>query len=165
MRKVAALCFLVLPLLCWLIHSPAQEKPFNPPVAKASNEGLAALKRIQVPKGLNIDLFAAEPLLANPVSFSIDEKGRVFVAETFRIHKGVTDNRDHMDWLEDDIASRSVADRVSLYKKHLKDRFKEYEIAHDRVRMGFTRRRPASELECWPGRGASTTLAFPISGF
>ncbi|HEY6226942.1 MAG TPA: hypothetical protein VI282_07460, partial [Verrucomicrobiae bacterium] len=50
----------------------------------ASGEAEAAMKRYQIPPGFKIELFAAEPMLANPVAFSIDEKGRVFVAETYR---------------------------------------------------------------------------------
>jgi quinoprotein glucose dehydrogenase len=92
------------------------------------------MEQIRIPSGLKIELFAAEPLLANPVAFCFDEKGRCFVAETFRIQQGVTDNRDHMDWLDDDLASRTVADRVALYRKHLKGAFSTLEIAHDRVR-------------------------------
>ena len=40
-----------------------------------------------------MDLFAAEPLLANPVAFHIDEQGRFFVVETFRL-KGDSNNID-----------------------------------------------------------------------
>jgi quinoprotein glucose dehydrogenase len=113
-------------------HDPTNR--FEPKIAPASNEPRQAMSRVRVPKGLQIALFAAEPLLANPVAFCFDEKGRCFVAETFRIQHGVTDNRDHMSWLDDDLASRSVADRVALYRKHLKEQFSTYEIAHDRVR-------------------------------
>ena len=113
-------------------HNPTNR--FEPKIAPASNEPRQAMARVRVPKGLQIDLFAAEPLLANPVAFCFDEKGRCFVAETFRIQQGVTDNRDHMSWLDDDLASRTVADRVALYRKHLKEQFGTYEIAHDRVR-------------------------------
>ena len=42
------------------------------------------------------------------VAFSIDEKGRFFVSETFRVGEGVIDNRQHMDWLDEDLNSRSV---------------------------------------------------------
>ena len=38
-----------------------------------------------MPAGLKVELFAAEPLLANPVAFCIDEQGRFYVAETFRL--------------------------------------------------------------------------------
>jgi quinoprotein glucose dehydrogenase len=111
------------------------DKPYAPTVAPASNEAALALKRIRVPQGLRVDLFAAEPLLANPVCFAIDEHNRFYVAETYRLHAGVTDDRGHMDWLDDDLASRTVADRVALYHKHLKDRFDTFEKEHDRVRL------------------------------
>lgn len=113
-------------------EAPAHE--YRPAVVAASDEGEQAIARVRVPEGLKLSLFAAEPLLANPVAFSIDEKGRFFVAETFRLHAGVTDNRSHMYWLEDDLAARTVEDRVAMYRKHLGDVFASYEIEHDRVR-------------------------------
>src|SRR5688500_11295854 len=42
-----------------------------------------ASKRFVLPPGFKSEVFAAEPMLANPVAFSIDEKGRIFVAETY----------------------------------------------------------------------------------
>jgi quinoprotein glucose dehydrogenase len=113
-------------------HDPT--KPFAPKIAAASDEPRQAMARISVPAGMKIELFAAEPLLANPVAFCFDEKGRCYVAETFRIKQGVTDNRNHMSWLNDDLASRTVADRIAMYRKYLKEKFSTYEIAHDRVR-------------------------------
>src|SRR5437588_823471 len=101
-------------------------KPYQPSIAPASNEATLTLPRIRVPAGLKVELFAAEPMLANPVCFSIDEKGRFFVAETFRLHAGVTDIRGHMDWLDDDLAARSVADRVAMLKKHLGPKIDTY---------------------------------------
>src|SRR5260370_28368307 len=68
-------------------------EPNEPVVAAASDDGERALSRIKVPAGLKLQLWAAEPLLANPVPFSIDERGRIYVAETFRQRKGVDDNR------------------------------------------------------------------------
>ena len=53
-------------------------------------------------------------MLANPVGFGFDEKNRFYVAETFRLHAGVTDIRGHMDWLDDDLACRTVDDRVAM---------------------------------------------------
>ncbi len=118
-----------------LADTPA-DKPYTPYVAPASDEGQKALKQFRVPEGVAVKLWAAEPLLANPVSFCFDEKGRCFVAETFRLHHGVTDNRNHRYWLDDDLASRTVADRVAMYKKHAKDKFAAtYEVEHDRVKL------------------------------
>jgi quinoprotein glucose dehydrogenase len=114
----------------------ADDKPYNPKVLGPSNEAQQAIKRFKLPAGVEASVWAAEPLLANPVSFAFDERGRCYVAETFRLHRGVTDDRGHMNWLDDDLASRTVADRVAMYKKYAKDRFeKEYESEHDRVKL------------------------------
>ncbi len=40
-----------------------------------------AMKKFQVADGLQIELFAAEPMLINPTSIDVDEKGRVWVCE------------------------------------------------------------------------------------
>ena len=91
-----------------------------------------------MPAGLKAEVFAAEPLLANPVAFCFDEQGRAYVAETFRLHRGVTDNRSHPPvWTDDDLAARTVADRIALYKKHLGRKFAEYGKHEDRVRVVY----------------------------
>jgi quinoprotein glucose dehydrogenase len=114
----------------------ADDKPYNPKVLGPSNEAEQAIKRFRLPKGVEASVWAAEPLLANPVSFSFDERGRCYVAETFRLGHGVTDDRSHMNWLDDDLASRTVADRVALHKKYAGARFeKDYETEHDRVKL------------------------------
>jgi quinoprotein glucose dehydrogenase len=139
MRRTTLFAFRsLLGLVAGLFALPAagdDAKPWEPYIAPASQEAVKAIPRIRVPAGLKVELFAAEPLLANPVAFCFDEKGRCYVAETFRIQNGVTDNRNHMYWLDDDLACRTVADRVAMYRKHLKEKFSTYEIASDRVRM------------------------------
>ncbi len=112
-----------------------QTSRYRPTVAEASDEGKQAIARFRLPEGAKMRLLAAEPMLANPVAFAFDEKGRVYVVETFRHHKGVTDIRSHMDWLEDDLASRTVADRVAMYKKHLKEEFPTYNVEQERVKL------------------------------
>ncbi len=108
--------------------------PYDPKIAPASEEAKRAMRSFRVPAGLEVELFAAEPLLANPVAFSFDEKGVAYVAETFRHGAGVTDTRNHMNWLDDDLASRTVADRVAMYKKYLGAGFARYEVEHERIR-------------------------------
>ncbi len=110
-------------------------KPYSPKIAPASGEAEQAIKRIRVPGGLKVSLFAAEPLLANPVCFCVDEKNRFYVAETFRLHAGVTDIRGHMNWLDDDLACRTVEDRVAMLKKYLGGKARDYTVEHDRVRL------------------------------
>ena len=67
--------------------------------------------------GFEWDLWAQEPLVQDPVSFAIDDRGNLFLAESFRQEKGVEDNRSSKFWLEDDLQLQSVADRLRMYEK------------------------------------------------
>ena len=107
----------------------------TPKVAAASNEGALAMKRFRIPKGFKVELFAAEPLLANPVAFSIDEKGRFYVVETYRLHAGVTDIRSHMTWLDEELASQTVENRVEYMKRFEGKRIDDYAKESDRVKL------------------------------
>jgi len=113
----------------------AADVPITPPqIAPASNAGEEAIKKMRLPEDLTAELFAAEPMVANPVALCADEKGNVYVAETFRIEKGVFDIRHHMDWLEDDLASKTVADRVAMLRRKLGPNFRrDTQGASDRV--------------------------------
>jgi quinoprotein glucose dehydrogenase len=110
-------------------------KPYVPNIRPASDEAARAMKRIRVPAGMKIDLWAAEPMLANPVVFAIDAKDRIFVAETFRLHAGVTDIRGIMSWLDDDLACRTVEDRVAMMKRRLGKKITDYSLHHERIRL------------------------------
>lgn len=94
-----------------------------------------ALRRFRVAKGLKVELAAAEPHLANPVAFTIDERGRFFVVETFRLHSGVTDIRSHMDWLDEELAVKTVEERVAYMARHEGKRIADYQKYSDRLRL------------------------------
>src|SRR6185436_1767158 len=104
-----------------------------PKIAPASEEGELAIKKFQVAPGLKVDLWAAEPMFANPVAFSFDEKGRAYVCETFRLHAGVDDIRGLMSWLDEELASRTVDDRLAEMKRHLGDRLARYSEHSERI--------------------------------
>ena len=132
-RCLFSLCVCLLPLIT---SQPSfAETPYTPAIAEASKEGEQAIQGFRVPQGMTVSLFAAEPLLANPVAFCIDEQGRFYVAETFRQGKGVEDNRSHMNWLNDDLAAETLEDRLAYFRKHLKDEVKQYGLEHDRIRL------------------------------
>ena len=125
-------------LLLALLAAPLDDTPAEGRVsfvAPASDEGRLALQGIQRAPDLQIELFAAEPLLANPVAFCADDRGRFYVVETFRLEDGVTDNRQHIDWLDEDLAARTVEERVAMYRRHLPDNAKAYGEQEDRVRV------------------------------
>ncbi len=106
-------------------------------IAPASNEGQNAIQSFKFDEGLKVELWAAEPMVANPVAFSQDEKGRWYIAETFRQERGVEDNRKYKQWQDDDIASKTTADRLAFMHKHFPDaaKFKEqFASFEDRIR-------------------------------
>lgn len=41
-----------------------------------------SMKLVQVPVGFELELFASEPMIINPIAFTWDERGRLFVIET-----------------------------------------------------------------------------------
>src|SRR5438094_9245802 len=126
-------------LVCFPVWAQNQlERPTNskaPFVSPASDQGELAIRKFQVAPGLKVDLWAAEPMLANPVAFNFDEKGRAYVCETFRLNAGVDDIRGIMDWLDEELASRSVDDRLAEMKRHLGDRFATYSEQSERISL------------------------------
>src|SRR2546423_14043014 len=119
-----------------LAQAPAaQSKTTTPFIAPASNEAELAMKLFKVPPGLRVDLWAAEPMLANPVAFNFDEQGRAYVCETFRLGAGVDDIRQIMDWLDEELACRTVDDRLAEMKRHLGERFNSYTNHSERVQL------------------------------
>src|SRR5260370_25979190 len=46
-----------------------------------------SVKRLKVPPGWEVKVFAAEPQIINPIAFTIDERGRLWVVENFEYPK------------------------------------------------------------------------------
>ncbi len=117
------------------VQVPAEAPVYAPHIEPASDEPAAVMQTFAKPEGFQVECFASEPQLAQPVALWIARDGSFYVAETFRHHAGVTDIRDHMDWLDDDLRSRTVEDRVAMFQKHLGDKFPEWERAPERIRI------------------------------
>jgi quinoprotein glucose dehydrogenase len=123
---------LLMPLALAALTPAVPPEAQQPRKAAPSPDAERAARAAQVEKGLTVEVWAAEPLLANPVAFAFDEKGRCFLAETYRHTDGVTDTRGHMYWLDDDLAIRSIADRLAMYKKY---KYPPYEKFGEQVRL------------------------------
>ena len=103
---------------------PDAPKPADP-AADLPDGTDAATKQMagfRVPKGMTVELFAAEPKLGSPVAISVDDKGRVFVAEEYRLGRGAAENRDNPAakmsfWLDDELQLRTIDDRLAMYRK------------------------------------------------
>lgn len=129
--------FLFFAIFPWL-PALSQEipEPAEPEIASASDEGQTAISQFKYPARLKANLFAAEPNVANPVAIDVDHRGRVFVCETFRQEHGVEDNREHNNWLDDDLAAQSVADRIAYMKRFYPDDWSSrFQTQDDRIRL------------------------------
>ena len=105
-------------------------------LADKSDEGSNAIGSFKRPAGFTCELFAAEPMVGNPVAFTIDNRGRVVVCETYRQGTGVTDNRGHDDkWLSADLAAETVADRVRYHREQMGEKASIFEKYDDLLRL------------------------------
>jgi quinoprotein glucose dehydrogenase len=116
-------------LLLVLLASSTFAHEARPVFADASEEAGQIMKKYKLPPGLVVDVWAAEPMLAHPVAICVDQKGRVYVSQTFRFSDGISgggdkdygalDIRGHMDWVEQDLSNKTVEDRVAMLKRNL----------------------------------------------
>ena len=94
------------------------------------------IKQFKAPAGFKPELWAEEPQLANPVAMCIDEQGRVYVTETYRlINGGVYDIRNHMDLYNEDLACRTIEDRLAMIQKHYGAAPFEFTNASEKVQL------------------------------
>ena len=112
--------------------TPAPQKPVIEP---SSDEGATAIAQFKYPNNLKCELFAAEPDVANIVAFHRDYQGNLFVCETFRQGKGVEDNRNHANWMDDELAAQTVQDRIDYIHKYIPDADQSYTAHDDRIRL------------------------------
>src|SRR5207302_327480 len=76
-----------------------------------------SLKRLRVPPGFEVTLFAAEPDIINPISFTVDERGRLWVVECYEYPKRTPKGqkpRDRIKILEDSTGA-GKADKVTVW--------------------------------------------------
>lgn len=98
-----ALGFLTIPVLSgWgqegkVLIPRTQTKPPGPALSPE-----AALKKMKVPDGFRVELVASEPDLVNPVAMAFDERGRIWVTESFEYPRHEPGpGRDRIKILED----------------------------------------------------------------
>ncbi len=92
-------------------------------------------KALHLQPGLVSETWASEPMLGNPVAFTFDDQGRCFTSETNRYRTSVLDIRHYMFMLEDDLAARTVNDRVAYTKKHFPKDWPKLEQETEVIRL------------------------------
>jgi putative membrane-bound dehydrogenase-like protein len=114
-------CPLVMAIIAALTPTSYAQKQFGFDNSKPSGQPYLtpaeSLKRMKVADGFEIKLFAAEPMVTNPIAFTIDERGRVWVVESFEYPKRTPPGqmpRDRIVILED-TKGDGVADKRTVF--------------------------------------------------
>ncbi len=94
-----------------------------------------AAARLQPAPGMRVSVFAAEPDVVNPVGLDVDDRGRVFVAETRRYNTSALYVKQRPTWYFDDLACRNVEDRLALASKYLGADAAKLEVDSEIVRL------------------------------
>jgi putative membrane-bound dehydrogenase-like protein len=112
---------LLLLVLAFPVPAALAQKEFGFDNTKSSGQPYLppeeSLKRLKVPPGWEVKLFAAEPDVINPVSFTVDERGRVWVLECFEYPNKTPPGkapRDRIKVLEDTDGD-GKADKVTVW--------------------------------------------------
>ena len=74
----------------------------------------------RVADNYEIELFADNKFVDNPISITIDRQGRVYVAEALRFLRGVEDTRRYNAWFIDELNINDLQGRLDLYEKWTK---------------------------------------------
>ncbi len=92
----------------------AQDKPPGPALSPAE-----AIAKMTVPEGFTVELVASEPDIVNPVSMTIDERGRFWVTESFEYPRRTPGpGKDRVKILEDTDADGRM-DKFTVFMEGL----------------------------------------------
>jgi len=115
------ICCLALAAVCAIAPTALAQKEYGFDNRKPSGQPYLSpeetVRRMKVADGFEVKLFAAEPLLVNPIAFTIDERGRVWAVESFEYPKRTPAGkmpRDRIVILEDTDGD-GVADTVKTF--------------------------------------------------
>ena len=107
----------------------------DPIMTPASPAAERAISQFRIDDAFEINLWAAEPMLSNPVAFAFDEHGRLYVSETHRYRSSVLDIRHYMEMLEHDLATKTLEDRITLTDEVFGDQSDDFAIETEVIRV------------------------------
>lgn len=112
-----SLALIAIAPLAWGADSPIPHGQQAPPGPALTPE--EAMTRMTVPEGFHVELVASEPDIVNPVAMTFDERGRIWITESFeypRREPGV--GRDRVKILEDTDGD-GKADKFTVFAEGL----------------------------------------------
>ncbi len=94
-----------------------QHRTSNAPFLKPAD----AVKRMSIPDGFDVSIFASEPDIGEPIAFCFDDRGRIWVVENFnyRTRREHTDDRVTRIQILEDTDSDGVFDKKKTFTDQL----------------------------------------------
>src|SRR5262245_62047319 len=118
MSRLLIVMALVLFIPCSLVQGQREfgfdnTKPSGQPYLSPQE----SVKRLKVPPGWEVKVFAAEPDVINPIAFTIDERGRLWVVENFEYPRRTPKGKKPRDRIKiyEDTDGDGVADKVTTW--------------------------------------------------
>ena len=106
-----------------LTDYPNQKFPATTRAGKAFVQGLVpttVVAGVNIPEDtvLKVEATHKDHQVTSPTALTFDEKGNVYLSETHRFRTGgIEDNREHLYWYLDDLASMTTKDRRAMHEK------------------------------------------------
>src|SRR5258705_4089316 len=87
------------------------------PTLRAQLSPADSIKAMKLPPGFSATVFAAEPDVVQPISYAIDDRGRLWVAEAYNYPKWQPTGHDRILIFEDTDNDRHFDNRTVFYDK------------------------------------------------
>ena len=83
------------------------------------------VKALPPDQSLEMQLWAAEPQLRDPVALSFDNSGRLYVVQSARRSSVDIDIRQHKEWVLDDLGNQSIHDLRQFFRQKMAPKFSD----------------------------------------
>ncbi|HTI50916.1 MAG TPA: PVC-type heme-binding CxxCH protein, partial [Planctomycetaceae bacterium] len=93
--------------------------PAIAPSASAQQTPAETVASLHAAEGLDVKLFAAEPMIVNPIAIDVDSYGRVWVTEGTKYRKNVANPPDDKIKVLEDTDGDGVADKMTVFTSDL----------------------------------------------
>ncbi|MDA9857227.1 c-type cytochrome [Rubripirellula sp.] len=107
----------VMVLLCTLTSSACFAQKTVVHTAEQPLAALEAARTMAVPEGVRVTLFAGEPDVQQPIGFTLDDRGRMWVVEAYSYPVHSTEGRDRIVILEDSDGDGRHDQRTVFYDR------------------------------------------------
>lgn len=98
-------------------ESMVKTRTISATTAKELSASIRSEVAVEVATGLELDLWASDSLIHDPIAISIDQKGRIFYTSASRQENSEFDIRGHRNWMTASISFETPEDRSNFLKE------------------------------------------------